>query len=65
MVNDLQKQIANDISHISLLKNAYQNDFSQMNLILVTEGEVQSIICSMKSKDSSRYDRVSTDTKDV
>jgi hypothetical protein len=52
-------QIQTDID-ISLLKNAYQNDFSQMNIIPVTEGEIQSIICSMKAKDSSGYDGIST-----
>ena len=53
-------QIDNDTSLISLLKNAYQNDFSQMNIISVTEGEIQSIICSMKTKDSSGCDGIST-----
>ena len=60
MADDLQIQNGNDISPNSLLKNAYQNDFSQMNIIAVTEGEIQSIICSLKSKDSSGYDGVST-----
>ena len=60
MADDLQLQIDNDISPISLLKNAYQNDFSQMNIIPVAEGEIQSIICSLKAKDSSGYDGVST-----
>jgi len=31
-----------------------------MNIIPVTEGEIQSIICSLKAKDSSGYDGVST-----
>ena len=59
-MDDLQIQIDNDISPISLLKNAYQNDFSQMTIIPVTEGEIQSIICSLKAKDSSGYHGVST-----
>ena len=31
-----------------------------MNIIPVTEGEIQSIICSLKAKDSSGYDGIST-----
>jgi hypothetical protein len=31
-----------------------------MHIIPVTEGEIQSIICSMKAKDSSGYDGIST-----
>jgi len=59
MADDLQVLIDNDTSQNSLLKNTYQNDFSQMNIIPVTEGEIQSIICSLKAKDSSGYDGVS------
>jgi hypothetical protein len=55
MEDDLQLQIDNDISPISLLKNTYQNDFSQMNIISVTEGEIQSIIYSRKAKDLGVY----------
>ena len=65
MVEDLHIQIDNDTSPISLLKNAYQNDFSQINIIPVTEGEIQSIICSLKAKDSSGYDGISTKTLKV
>ena len=53
-------QIDNDTSLISLLKNAYQNDFSQMDIIPVIEGEIRSIICSLKEKDSNGYDGIST-----
>jgi hypothetical protein len=60
VADDLQTQIVNDISPISLLKNANQNDFSLMNINPVTEGEIRSIICSLKAKDSSGYDGVST-----
>ena len=59
MADDLQVLIDNDTSQNSLLKNTYQNYFSQMNIIPVTEGEIQSIICSLKAKDSSGYDGVS------
>jgi hypothetical protein len=37
MADDLQIQIDNDISPISPLKNAYQNDFSHMKIIPITE----------------------------
>ena len=40
MADDLQIQIDNETSPISLLKNTYQNNFSQMNIIPVTEGEI-------------------------
>jgi hypothetical protein len=58
MADDLQIQIDNDISMISLLQNTYQNDLSQMNIIPATKGEIQSIICSLKAKDSSGYDGI-------
>ena len=59
MANNLQ--IKTDYtSPTSLLKNTYQNDFSQMNIIPVTEGEIQSVICSRKAKDSGVYNGVST-----
>jgi len=45
--DDLQIQIDNDISPVSLLKSAYENDFSRTNIIPVTEGEIQSIICCL------------------
>ena len=60
MADDLQTQIDNDTSLISLPKNTNQNDFSQMNIIPVAEGDIQSIICSLKTKDSSGYDGLST-----
>jgi uncharacterized protein YutD len=60
ITDNLQIRTDNDISPISLLKNAYQNNFSQMNIIPVTEEEIQSIIRSMKAKDSSGYDGIST-----
>jgi len=44
-------------SPTSLLKNTYQNDFSQMNIIPVTEGEIENI-CSLKAKDSSGFDGI-------
>ena len=51
MVEDLHIQIDSGTSPVSLLKIAYRNDFSQMNIIPVREGEIHSIICSLKAKD--------------
>jgi len=59
MAGNLQIQIDNDSSPILLLKNTYQNNFSQVNIIPVTDGVIQSIICSLKTKDSSGYDGIS------
>jgi len=53
MVDDLQIPI-------SLLKNAYQNEFSQISIIPVTKRQIQGIVCSLKAKDASGYDVVST-----
>ena len=50
ITNNLQIHTGYDTSPISLLKNAYQNDFSQMNVIPVTEEEILSIINSMTTK---------------
>ena len=50
ITNNLQIHTGYDTSPISLLKNAYQNDFSQMNIIPVTEEEILSIINSMTTK---------------
>jgi hypothetical protein len=44
---------------ISLLKNAYANAISWMNVIPVT-GEIRNIICSLTSKNTSGYDGMST-----
>ena len=60
ITNNLQIHTGYDTSPISLLKNAYQNDFSQMKTIPVTEGEILSIINSMTTKNSSGYDGIST-----
>ena len=59
MAEDLYIRTDNDTSPISILNNVYKNDFSQMDTIPVT-GEIQSIVCSLKAKDSSGYDGIST-----
>jgi len=40
MVDNLQIEMDNNTSPVLLLKNTYQNDFSQVNIIPVTEGEI-------------------------
>ncbi len=60
ITNNLQIHTGCDSSPISLVKNAYQNDFSQMKTIPVTEGEILSIINSMTTKNSSGYEGIST-----
>jgi hypothetical protein len=48
-------------SPLRLLKDAYQIDFSSMEVIPVTKGDIISIICSLKSKKSSGYDGISSE----
>ena len=57
--NNLKIQVDNVSLPISLLKNAYPNSFSWMNIIPVT-GEIWSIIYFLKSKNTSSYDGMST-----
>jgi hypothetical protein len=52
----MQKLINNMNSPCRLLKNAYKIDFLSMELIPVTKGEIISIICSLKSKNTCGYD---------
>jgi hypothetical protein len=60
VTDNLQPQIDNIISPLSLLKNAYQTVFPSMEIIPVTKGEIISIICSLKSKNLSGYDGISS-----
>jgi hypothetical protein len=48
-------------SPLELLKNAYQPIFQSMKIILVTKGEIINIISSLKSKNSSCYDGISSE----
>ena len=48
------------INSISLLKKHYPYAFPPMQTIPVTEGEIRGIISSMKPKNSSGYDGIST-----
>ena len=45
---------------ISLLKKYYPFEFPPMQRVPITEGEIRSIISSLKSKNSSGYDEIST-----
>jgi hypothetical protein len=60
ITENLKIHIDNDSSPISFLNNAYPKEFPRMNIIPVSEGEIHSIICSLKSKNSSGYDGIST-----
>jgi hypothetical protein len=58
IAHNLQLQIDNLISPLSLLKDAYQTGFLSMEIIPVTKGEIISIICSVKSENSPGYDGI-------
>jgi len=45
---------------ISLLKKYYPFEFPPMQIVPITEGEIRSVISSLKSKNSSGYDEIST-----
>jgi len=45
---------------IRMHSNTNTNTVPQMKIIPVTEGDIQSIICSLKSKNTSGYDGMST-----
>jgi hypothetical protein len=59
VTENLNTQSAKDNS-ISLLKNYYPSEFPPMQIVPVTEGEIRSIIGSLKSKNSSGFDGIST-----
>jgi hypothetical protein len=60
IADNLQLHIDNKISLLTLLKNACQTVFRSMKIIPVTKGEIISIICSLKSKNSSGCDGISS-----
>jgi len=45
---------------ISLLKKYYPFEFPSMQIVPITDGEIRNIISSLKSKNSSGYDEIST-----
>jgi hypothetical protein len=49
ITENLKIHIDNDNSPISFLKHAHPKEFPHMNIIPVSEGEIHSIICSLKS----------------
>jgi hypothetical protein len=60
IADNLQPHIDNIISPLRLFKNAYQTVFLSVKITPVTKGEIISIICSLKSKNSSGYDGISS-----
>jgi len=49
-----------DNNLISLLKKYYPSEFPPMQAVPITDGEIRSIISSLKSKNPSGYDGIST-----
>jgi hypothetical protein len=60
IADNLQPHIDNIISPFRLLKYACKTVFVRMKIIPVTKGEIISIICSLKSMNSSGYDGISS-----
>jgi hypothetical protein len=45
---------------ISFLKDSFPRNFPNINTLPITEAEIKSIICSLKTKDSSGYDEITS-----
>jgi len=60
ITENLNMHIAKDNNPISLLKKYYTFEFPPMQIVPITDGEIRSIISSIKSKNSSGYDGIST-----
>ena len=60
VTENLNIHVAQDDNPISLLKKYYPSEFQPMQIVPITEGEIRSIISSLKSKNSSGYDGIST-----
>ena len=60
VTENLNIHVAQDNNPISLLKKYYPSEFQPMQIVPITEGEIRSIISSLKSKNSSGYDGIST-----
>ena len=45
---------------ISFLKDSFPRNIPSMELIPITAAEIKSIICSLKSKNSSGYDEITS-----
>jgi hypothetical protein len=60
VTENLNIHVSQDNNPISLLKKYYPSEFQPMQIVPITEGEIRSIISSLKSKNSSGYDGIST-----
>jgi len=60
ITENLNINFAKDNNPISLLKKNYPFEFPTRQTVPITEGEIRSIISSLKSKNSSGYDGIST-----
>jgi len=60
MILAINIHIAKDNNPISLLKKYYLFQFPPMQIVPITEEEIRSTIDSLKSKNSSGYDGIST-----
>jgi hypothetical protein len=60
ITDSLNPQSVKESSAISFLRDSYPNSFPNMKTIPVTEAEIIGIINSLKSKNSSGYDEISS-----
>jgi hypothetical protein len=60
ITENLNILIAKENNPVSLLKKYYPFEFPPMQKLPITEAEIRSIISSLKSKNSSGYDGIST-----
>ena len=58
ITESLNIHITKDSDPISLLKKSHPTEFPPMQTIPISEGEIKSIINSLKSKNSSGYDGI-------
>jgi sarcosine oxidase/L-pipecolate oxidase len=60
ITENLNVHFANDNNPISLLKKYHPFQFPPVQIVPITEGEIRSVISSLKSTNSSGYDGIST-----
>jgi len=60
ITENLNIHIAKDNNTKSMLKKYYTFEFPLMQRVPITEGEIRRIISSLKSKNSSGYNEIST-----
>jgi hypothetical protein len=61
ITSNLNIHFAKDNNPISLLKKYNPFEFPPIHIVPITEGEIRSIISSLKSKNSSGCDEISTE----